>query len=97
MEIIIRDPLIEPFYIQRDEWQYSIIEIVTPKEKFSDTGGKPYKKYRTHHPSLSGALLAISKLKHPEKTEYDSFREYADEVGAYNEKLFKFIKEVIKI
>ena len=36
----ITDPLLEPFYIAMDEYNYIVQEVVTPNPKYSETGKK---------------------------------------------------------
>ena len=81
---IIKDPVLEPFYLSKDQYCYTVMEVITPEEKnlgrFGNAGnkneGKDYEKALTHHSTLAAALKKIAKMKLDTKLEYNSIMEY---------------------
>lgn len=94
MEIKIKDPILEPYYIIKSPYDYVIAETVIPKEKYTEEGGKPYIKYRSAHTSIGSCLAKIIALKNPEKEEYNSLIEYIKEIKDLNEKMVQLIQSV---
>ena len=80
---IIKDPLMEPYYIQKDRYNYTIIERVTPTRGFAGKKaiGKELERPIAYLSSFRGALWRISKLKFTNETkgEYNSIKEYISE------------------
>jgi hypothetical protein len=83
---IIKDPVLEPFYISKDQYCYTVMEVITPEEKnlgrFGNKGnkneGKDYEKSLGHYGNLASALKKIAKSKLDVKLEYNSIKEYID-------------------
>jgi hypothetical protein len=81
---IIKDPVLEPFYISKDQYCYTVMEVITPEEKnlgrFGNKGnkneGKDYEKPLGHYSNLASALKKIAKSKLDKKPEYNSIKEY---------------------
>lgn len=81
---IIKDPVLEPFHLSKDQYCYTVVETITPDEKnlgrFGNKGnkneGKDYEKSLGHYGTLAHALKKIAKLKLDKKPEYDSILEY---------------------
>lgn len=81
---IIKDPVLLPYYISKDQYCYTVIEIITPDEKnlgrFGNKGnqneGKDYEKPLGHYGNLANALKKIAKAKLDTKPEYNSILEY---------------------
>ena len=81
---IIKDPVLEPFYISKDQYCYTVVEVITPDEKnlgrFGNKGnkneGKDYEKSLGHYGNLAHALKSIAKHKLDKKPEYNSILEY---------------------
>ena len=85
---IIKDPVLEPYHITRDNNGFSVIETVTPQEKYLEKGskGKDYEKALFYPSTLGGCLKRIAELKLNTGREYQSIREYLDEFNTvYNE------------
>jgi hypothetical protein len=78
---IIKDPVLEPFYLSKDEYCYTVYEIVTPDPKNLEKGskGKDYQKALGHYTKLSHALNCIAKVKLDHKKEYNSIKSYIQE------------------
>ena len=98
---IIKDPVLIPYYIAKDQYCYTVIEVITPEEKnlgrFGNKGnkneGKDYEKPLGHYSNLASALKKIAKSKLDKKLEYNSIMEYIknweDEKAAMEELLNK--------
>lgn len=95
--LIIKDPKLEPFFIIRDKYNYSVMELITPQEKYLEKGseGKPYEKAIGHYSSLAGALKKIArfKLDLPDRT-YHSVKEYIDRHEALLNEMEKLYKKL---
>jgi len=78
---IIKDPLLEPFYIGKDNYCYTVYEVVTPESKNLEAGseGKDYEKPVGHYSSFANALTAVAKAKTDSKDLYNSVQEYITE------------------
>tara|TARA_R110002012_G_scaffold158667_3_gene320117 strand:- start:479 stop:838 length:360 start_codon:yes stop_codon:yes gene_type:complete len=77
----IRDPLMEPFYIQKDRYNYTIIEKSISTRGFAGkkATGKEVEKVVGYYSTFGNALYKISKLKfHNAKGEYNSIQEYME-------------------
>ena len=83
----ISDPLMEPFYIAVDEYNYTVQEVVTPNPKYSETG-KKYTKPVGHYSNFHSCIETIVKRKVNTRS-YSSLKEY---MGEYR----KIIKELNK-
>ena len=81
---IIKDPVMEPFHISKDQYCYTVVETVKPSDntltrfgrKRKAGEGKNYEKKIGHFSSLSTALFKIAKYKLDVKPEYDSIKSY---------------------
>ena len=60
---IIRDPLLEPYFIGKDAYCYTAYEVITPQKKYLEKGslGKDYEKPIGHYKDFGNALEAIMK------------------------------------
>ena len=79
---IIKDPLLEPFYIGKDAHCYTAYEEITPDPKYTDNGkeGEKYTKPLGHYSDFGSALRAIMKAKlNGEEKEFSSIKEYITE------------------
>ena len=96
---IIRDPLLEPYFIGKDAYCYTAYEVITPQKKYLEKGslGKDYEKPIGHYSDFGNALEAIMKHRLNEKNgEYSSIQEYLDKWDKIKENLNN-IKEKIGI
>jgi len=77
----IKDPILSPYHITRDNNGFSIVETVTPQAKYLEKGseGKDYEKAVCYPSTLGGCLKKIAELKSNTEKEYQSIREYLDE------------------
>jgi hypothetical protein len=76
--IIIRDPFLEPFYIQKDTYCYTVMEDATPDQRYTDSV-KKIQKTIGYYSTLGNCLKRISGLKINNKQEYNSITEYISE------------------
>jgi hypothetical protein len=80
--VIIRDPLIEPYFIQKDSNNFTVIERVTPSKGFAgkEAKGKELERPLGYYTTFKSALWKISKEKFASKSgEYDSIKDYIKE------------------
>jgi hypothetical protein len=77
----INDPLMEPFYVEKDSSNFTVMERFTTTRGFAGTvgGGKSQIKVVGHYTSFQNALNCISKKKFYQNTgEYNSIKEYIE-------------------
>lgn len=77
----IRDKALEPYYIGKDNYCYTVYEIITPKKENLEKGAKgvAYEKPVGHYSKIGGALLKISKEKlDSNPKDYESVMDYLD-------------------
>ena len=89
---IIKDQILEPFYIGKDSYCYTVYEVVTPEAKNLEAGseGKDYEKPVGHYSNFENALLAAAKAKLNSKDEaYNSVSEYLAEWRRIQEEIKK--------
>jgi hypothetical protein len=80
----IVDPLIEPYYIEKDTYNFTVVEKGVSTRGFGgkEASGKETLKTIGFYSTLGAALLSISKLKSHssiQKSEIVSIKEYIDE------------------
>ena len=77
----ISDPLMEPFYITKDEVCYTVVERITPDANHFRSKGKgtEYAKPQGYYASFELALIKISEELMHTKRNYDSLSEYIEE------------------
>jgi len=80
----IRDPLLEPYFIQLDDYCYAVHKTIVAQES-----GKEYSQALGFYKSIDGCLRAISRDKVMAKS-YNSLREYIDEYKSIVSRLDKF-------
>ena len=87
---IIKDPNLEPFYISKDKYCYTVIELITPTRTRSKSTKlkEPYEKSIGHYTHINHALKAIAKgrLTSPPKL-YTSVKDYLSYYEEINEEL----------
>jgi hypothetical protein len=86
----ISDPLMEPYFITKDEMCYTVNERITPnKDHFRSKGkGTEYAKPQGYYTSFERALEKISQEKLHTRKDYESLSEFLNE--------FKLIQTNIK-
>ena len=96
---IIKDDLLEPYFIGKDAYCYTAYEVITPQKKYLAEGskGKKYEKPIGHYSDFGSALEAIMKAQLNVKNgEYSSIQEYLDKWNEIKDNLNN-IKEKIAI
>lgn len=99
---IIKDPAINPFFISKDQYCYTVMEVITPDKKnlgrFGNKGnkneGKDYEKSIGHYNSLSSALRKISKEKIDNTRDYDSIKSYIEEYELIKQQTEKLLNKI---
>jgi len=83
---MIKDPLLEPFFIGRDAYCYTIYESVAPKKTRAGdllkegVKGAVYEKPQGHYSDFTSALIGLAKLQlHQKGKNYSSIKEYIAE------------------
>jgi hypothetical protein len=92
---IIRDPKIEPFYISKDAYCYTIFKTITPDIRYTENNqpGKEYSKSLGHYSSFASCLKALAKEKVNDNQSYNSIQEYIERF----KKLEISIKELLNV
>ncbi len=85
----ITDPLLEPFFITKDEYSYAVKELVkSDSNHFRSKGkSKTYEKSLYYFPEFDQAINKIADLKST-KGDFNSLKEYIEN--------YKLIKNQIK-
>ena len=92
--ITISDPLIEPFFITKDRYCYTVNLKTKTNPKYTEKGdSKEIIKSIGHYSSLAHALKVIGKDKVQFKKEYNNINEYIDEFKRVNEEVYKFLQK----
>ena len=86
----ISDPLLDPFYITKDDVCFTVYERIEPnKNHFRSKGnGKTYAKPQGYYPNFEQALQKIAQEKLHTRKDYESLDSFLTE--------FKLIKTNIK-
>ena len=86
----ISDPLMEPYYITKDELCFTVNERITPnKNHFRSKGeGTEYSKPQGYYPEFQQALVKVAKEKLHTRKNYETLSEFLNE--------FKLIETNIK-
>lgn len=96
---IIKDPSLEPFYVSKDQYCYTVYENVTPDPSNleNDSKGKDYQKSHGHFSKFSNALESIARMKlDSQNKEYDTIRSYIKD-WEYQVKLMEKILKTINL
>lgn len=77
----ISDPLLEPFYISKDDMCYTVNERITPNEHhFRSVGkGTEYSKPQGYYPDFKSALEKITKEKLHTRKDYKDLIEFLND------------------
>tara|TARA_B100001778_G_scaffold189157_1_gene155787 strand:- start:3229 stop:3549 length:321 start_codon:yes stop_codon:yes gene_type:complete len=90
----ISDKSLEPFFITKDDYSYTVKERIVPKSNhFRTVGkGKKYEKSLCYYPSFEQCLEKITRLKMDAKAEYTSIEQYNYEFREINNQLINFLQ-----
>jgi hypothetical protein len=75
----IKDPIISPFYIQKDKSNFTVFETTQPTKGFGgkELSGKELDKFVGHYTCFGNALKVIAKRKfYTNQPEFASIKEY---------------------
>jgi hypothetical protein len=78
---IITDPVMEPFYISKDNSNFTVVEKTTAKRGFrgAEASGKESENVIGYYSNFRNALNSIAKQKfYVNKGHYSSIKEYID-------------------
>ena len=77
----ISDPLMDPYYITKDELCFTVNERITPnKDHFRSKGeGTEYSKPQGYYPEFQQALHKIAKEKMHTRKSYETLNEFISE------------------
>ena len=75
----IKDPLLEPYFITKDEYSYTVKEMVESNaDHFRSNGkSKTYEKSLYYYPKFDQAVNKIAELK-TTKGDFNSLNEYIE-------------------
>jgi hypothetical protein len=79
----ISDPVMEPFIIYRDEYSFTVKEILKSNSNHhfsSKTKEKNYEKVVGYFPTIETALIEISRRKMDSRPDYDVLLNYVNEI-----------------
>ena len=96
--VIIRDPLMEPYFIQKDRYNFTVMERVTPTIGFAgkEAKGKELERPLAYLTNFKSAMLKISQLKFSNQTkgEYNSIKEYIKEWNNVKEGMDNLLNQI---
>jgi hypothetical protein len=103
--IIIKDPILEPFYISKDTYNYTVFETVSStlngkgrRKKDAvvefDPNGKTYDKILGYYTTLGNAIGAIARQKTPKTSSFNSIKDYMDELKSINQETQNLINKI---
>lgn len=97
--ILIKDPLIEPFFIGKDAYNYTVYQTVYPGENKGGRGRKTRTKESikpiSHHSNFAACLSSIAKLKVDDRSVYNSLSEYVTEWTRVKEEIYQIVNRDI--
>lgn len=96
-ECNIYDPLIEPFYIKRDQTNYTVMKKETPTRGFAgkEALGVEIEKVVGHYTSFSNALNMVAKHKfNNNKAEYSTIESYINSWEEVNQGMKTLLSKV---
>ena len=87
----ITDPLLDPFFITKDEYSYTVKELVTSNQDHFRSKGKSktYEKSHYYFPKFSQAIHKIAVLKSQTK-DFDSLISFLDDYKQINNQIKKY-------
>jgi len=93
----ITDPLLEPYFITKDEYSYTIKMNVTSDATHFRAKGKTktYEKSLYYYPTIGAALMRISELQSNNK-DYNQLSEYIENYKQITLNLKQYVDERAK-
>lgn len=85
----ITDPTLEPYFITKDEYSFTVKEKVSPNTgHFRTQGkGKSYEKSLCYFPNFDQALKKIATLKLSQKESYTSIQDYIEDYNVISNQI----------
>lgn len=80
--VIIKDPLMEPYFIQKDHYNFTVMERVTPTKGFAGAAAKNKELERAlgYYTTFKSALFRVSKEKFKKHSgDYSTVKDYINE------------------
>lgn len=94
--ITIKDPLIEPFFVIKDRYCYTLHMVTKTNPKYTVDGtSKEVVKTLGHYPDLVHCLKRIANDKVQFKKEYKSIKEYINEYNKIKTETETFMKSFL--
>ena len=92
----ITDPVLEPYFITRDEYSFTVKENVAPNSNHFRTKGKgkSYEKSLSYYPTFEAALKKIATLKLSQKENYTSINNYIEEYNTISNQIKSYTDEL---
>lgn len=94
---VINDPVIYPFYIQKDRSNFNVFELTTTTRGYGGAagGGKEVEKFIGHYTSFKNALIKISKEKfYTNKENYSSIKDYMNDWNKLKEGIETLLNQI---
>jgi len=92
---IIKDELLEPFFIGRDSYCYTVYEMVAPQRKHwaKEELGESYEKSHGHFSNFENAVKSILELKvNKDEKVFSSIKEYLNEWKVVKNEIVNVLK-----
>jgi len=85
----ITDPLLEPYFLTKDEYGFTVKENIAPNSgHFRTQGkGKKYEKSLYYFPTFEACLERIAILKLSQKEDYNSIKSYIDDYNSISNQI----------
>ena len=92
----ITDPALEPYFITKDEYSFTVKENVAPNSNHFRTKGKgkSYEKSLSYYPTFEAALKKIAVLKLSQKENYTSINSYIEEYNIISNQIKSYTDEL---
>jgi len=94
----ITDPLLEPYFITKDEYSYTVkMNVTSDTTHFRAKKGTPktYEKSLYYYPTIGAALIKISELQTNNK-DYNQLSEYIENYKQVTLNLKQYVDERAK-
>ena len=95
--ILIKDPLLEPFHITKDNYNFTVVESVKSTRGFGgkEPSGKVNEKVVGYYSKISYALKAIAKEKSTSSTKKSfTLQEYVDSLREIESNINKVLNKI---
>jgi hypothetical protein len=93
----ISDPVMEPFIIYRDEYSFTVKEVLQSNSSHhfsSKTKAKSYEKIVGYYPNIEMALTEISRRKVDSQPDYDILLNYVNDIKLSIKQLKEYYDKV---